>query len=622
MGSWQAQGSDVYDLAFSADGASLFTAGMLAPVRAWDVATQTFSDLPTPPSFGDSAIGGVLAMSTVILSPDDRFVAALSQDLLNGTTTAVLWDRRTAGLMHEIDVSVATEGQAFDMAFSHDGTRIAVVGSRVAIFDVASADQLVTFPESGGSAIGDTFATASWSPDGSLIATAGHDGLVRTWDARSGRPVDEFLVDVAGVNDVEWAPDGSRLIAAGNSGTAELWEIDQGGGQRLLSLAGRGASAEQAWFDLDGSRVLGIDHAGVARLWDVGLSGDAELMNLPAAGDLESDLAYSTDGRSLVASAPEGRISIFDPATGAEVLTLDGHEAGFLGIPAVAGVAVSADGRWVASAGVDETVRLWDAATGREVWRFDGHSNLVYEVAFNPDGSLLASASLDGTTRIIDVASGAQRETLRSARAQMLTEAAVAVRFSADGSFLASAASDGWVTIWDAATWTEQRSLQIGGGVADIDLDPTSQRLAVATFDGTTSLWDASTGERLLTLDGPAVEVSAVAFRPDGALLATGSISGEIRLWDTTTGEMTAVLPGHDGVVGALAFSPDGSHVASIGADDRIRVWATDLDELIGIAEGELTRPLTAGECRRYLHVDACSPEAAGPVGTEASSGP
>lgn len=97
-----------------------------------------------------------------------------------------------------------------------------------------------------------------------------------------------------------------------------------------------------------------------------------------------------------------------------------------------------------------------------------------------------------------------------------------------------------------------------------------------------------------------------VEFAPDGSLLATGSVDATVRLWDPSTGDQRLVLRGHDGVVWDLAFSPDGSKLASASPSGSVRVWALDLDDLVAIAERNVTRGLTAGECRQYLHMPRC----------------
>src|SRR5262249_37230557 len=63
----------------------------------------------------------------------------------------------------------------------------------------------------------------------------------------------------------------------------------------------------------------------------------------------------------------------------------------------VRSVAFAPDGGSVATAGDDLFVRLWDPATGQEQRTLEGHTSLVSAVAFAPNGKTLASASRDGT---------------------------------------------------------------------------------------------------------------------------------------------------------------------------------------------------------------------------------
>jgi WD40 repeat protein len=90
-------------------------------------------------------------------------------------------------------------------------------------------------------------------------------------------------------------------------------------------------------------------------------------------------------------------------------------------------------------------------------------------------------------------------------------------------------------------------------------------------------LLDAATGRERAALQGDAVGVECLAFRPDGAVLATGHDQGWggggwIKLWDAATGRELATLWGHQTGLEALLYSADGRRLFS-ASQTEVKVW-------------------------------------------------
>jgi hypothetical protein len=238
-------------------------------------------------------------------------------------------------------------------------------------------------------------------------------------------------------------------------------------------------------------------------------------------------LAWSSDGTRLASGGQDGTVNIWDPATGAVLLTLSGNGK------AVRSVAWSPDGRRLAAGGEDGIVRILDVAAGQVTLTFRGHgSNGVCAVAWSPDGARLASGSWDHLVKVWDAGSGAEIFTLRGHENQV-----TALAWSADGARLASASGDRTVKVWDAATGKETLTLH---GHTNwpyaVAWSPDGLRLASASEDGTIKLWDAATGKETLTLRGHTGSVWSVTWSPDGRQLASGGFDGTVKVWDATVG--------------------------------------------------------------------------------------
>ena len=215
------------------------------------------------------------------------------------------------------------------------------------------------------------------------------DGLVKVWDAQTGRgraPSSAATADV--VFCVAWQPDGQRIASAGWDGelfTVKVWDARTG--REVFALPGaRPGRSSSPWRS-----------APTADTWSrgrrtepckSGMRGTGQEVGTLGTHDREiRGVVFSRDGRHLASASGDGVVKLWDATRLDEKQERSPPSHGARVPGPCLNVAFSPDGRRLATGGEENTVKIWDVQTGEELQTLRGHSGDVYAVAFSPDAT-------------------------------------------------------------------------------------------------------------------------------------------------------------------------------------------------------------------------------------------
>jgi|GEM_PF-1021325 len=224
----------VDSIAFSRDGSVLFTSIASGNILAWDLKDgRLIAEMK----------GQVGKINRMDVSPDGRYLASGgSQGVLN------LWDISTGKLSRALQER-GNDKFIYDLAFSPDGSRIAMVGSEsenqagdsrtdrqdskvgtgrprqiMKVWDLANG-RSATVSDHIGSRLHFYYAVA-FSPDSRYIAFGGLNTGIKIYDCEKSSIVRRLANQSSVVIELFYVPGRSLMLSAGHDGEIRLWSTD------------------------------------------------------------------------------------------------------------------------------------------------------------------------------------------------------------------------------------------------------------------------------------------------------------------------------------------------------------------------------------------------------------
>jgi WD40 repeat protein len=532
-------------LAFTPNGQKIAAAGV--ELLIWDLKTRQ-----------NSSLGKIAPAFALAFSADGTRLALLAQEV-GSPVSLQTWDVASQKLLASV-ILAGSPTQVAAAALSKDFALVALHGHQgpVGLWH-GDGTKLADIPLSN-----QTLGPLAFSPDGSAIAVGYPDevenytntNLVKVYSLPTASPQYDLYPEggVEGIHEalrsLAFSADGQWIAAGYANGMARVWQAKAGPARR--KLAGKG-DASLVVFSPDGSRLAS---AGL-NIWE--LNGSTVQASLPDHFTPAADLAISPDG-ATAAIASFGAIELRRVNSGAILTTIDGVAA------RISGLSYSPDGKYLAAACGDGTARLW-RADGRYLTIIGAPTYPMWATAFSPDSLRMIVGGENGKVEIYDI----QKFTLVGSVLEPYVTTRLA--YLPDKTRYASLTSSGLYI----RTLKGDLSRVIGGtGIEDMAFSPDGTLVALAGSE-ILRLVESATGKLVYSFYNPALNSQgspcALAYSPDGAFLAVGRTEGTIDLHWASDGSLLHSLQGHRGKVTRLKFTPQTRQLISTGQDGTVRVW-------------------------------------------------
>lgn len=543
------------------------------------------------------------------LRPDGRQIA---EGLCDGVVRLV--DPVTRRIEH----TLALGAPAIDLAYSADGSRLAVVAaSQLLIVDPATGGILARGPKVFANSIvfvPHTYAVAFVGPLGGGEWRFPNGPLTRF---PTPKGVDAEPVDVA------VTPGARRAVIALESGYDQrqpgllLYDL-----ARERAVASTSVSAGAVAVSPDGRDLAVAENAPDEAFDRIVLRNARTLAPVRVLATLPlqwpTAVAFSPDGTHVAYGTANGNGAVVPVTGGPPSVTFLGDRT------SITQIGFSPDGRTVYTSSVDGAVRAW-RATGLELARADvpnavfsayltptaadGFATIVglphvvverwtqdgnpvgrpLELWTNPDvdadfigsGGLIAGVipwSQHSNTVRIQLWNVPQRRVVATVGPVLPTYSAEPV-ISPDGTTLAMDETDS-SDHFDLVNLRTGRQYTLGtadcaeGYLPYASFSASSQFVATGTPCGEVATYDTTTGRRVSLVD-TGEHLAWLALSPGGVRLAIASDDGTITVAATSTGRIIGRLTQNTYGVTSVAFSPNGRYLASSGIDDTVRIFDT-----------------------------------------------
>ena len=322
-----------------------------------------------------------------------------------------------------------------------------------------------------------------------------------------------------------WVRCDSSILASGSQDkTVKLWNTADF--TEIATLAGHEGYIGGIQFSPDGASIYVGDSKSAVTIWDI--TGTQQAVWKPESGSFVVAMEMTSDGATLlVGEGNNASVRVWDVASGTETARYEVHfypetNSRF----STTDIALTPDDTTLGTLGSEGILSIWNAATGENLLRNTNHPDEAWSAAFNLDGTQLSTSYYSMLWRVWDTTTYQPLHVEMSVFRIGFSDNKRSNVYSPDGSQIAIRSSFS-VKVYDAATW--EMIYKYDASPSDILYSPDGTLLIVTGKD--LRIVDAATGNELARLENHTHGINSAAISNDGSLIATASDDGTVRLW-------------------------------------------------------------------------------------------
>ncbi|MEQ8706020.1 MAG: caspase family protein [Phaeodactylibacter sp.] len=520
----------IYNLRFSQDGKTLFSAGEDASLMRWDVETGKL--LKSSVKAGGAVLPGAIA------SPDLQYIQYRKGWQDDRPLFFTFRNAENRGLNMKDDPF---------RSFSADGQ-----------WGMKSSGGLARLNNPADSLPPPEFQPDGFTPDGRYFYKVSA-GQLELWDAVSQNPAKFQSIGGLSPNATFWAYGDILGEEVEYQTLFDFWSVQTG-----LHLYRLEVPEGYQLKDIarDGSFVILTNEQGQVRKYNPGTK--TFTLTYPSTGRRSEpyvfneppDCRLSPDGQLLANGGDDGTIYLQDATTGQTLRKLQAHHQ----VPAA--LSFSADGKKLNFSAQNGMVHTWDLETCSQ--KAPDAPTMDYNSITLNEGPYWEQRLSEGGIEALtaDKKTGVRFE-VSIERGRQYTPVLVDLDNMEPTGQLARANFD---------YHTVEKAIFAPDGSRLLAIPSTELK------EGTTSfVWDVPSGQLQHRLYDPEESYALCgAFSADGRYLLLGTWNRSVHLYDLSNGQRLHTYKGHRGKVRAVAFSPTGKYIASGAEDGMVKIWRTD----------------------------------------------